>query len=203
MIIPQSKKSLNKNSRIRRRSARLKQSPLRECADCSYATYPATGRCTNVECPKHRRESGAMTGEQLLREYALPALYHGRRWGTWVLDVERLCLVHQGQPVDRGDGSGVTEGVPQYVAFIGKYEVDLERIEDSAAALDWVFQVAGKTWANARVTKDLLNAFDDIIHPQANLCSGACGSGHGGRVIENPGAFLRNRIATVGVKEAA
>jgi hypothetical protein len=203
VIIPQSKKSLNKNSRIRRRSARSKQSPLRECADCSYATYPGTGRCTNVECPKHRRERGAMTGEQLLREYAPPALYHGRRWGTWMLDVERLCLVHQGHPVDRGDGSGITKGVPRYVAFIGSYEIDLERIADSASALDWIFQVAGKTWANARVTKDLLNALDDVIHPQANLCSGACGSGHGDRVIKDPGAFLRNRIATAGVKDAA
>ncbi len=144
-----------------------------------------------------------MTGEQLLREYALPALYHGRRWGTWSLDAERLCLVHQGKPVDRGDGSGVTEGVPRYVAIIGKYEVDLERIGDSASVLDWIFQVAGKTWASARVTKDLLNALDDVIHPQANLCSGACGSGRGGRVIENPGAFLRNRIATSLAKRGA
>lgn len=165
MILPQHRSHLNKNSQIRRRSARSKQSSIRECAP--------------------------------------PALYHGRRWGPWTLDVERLCLVYQGQPVDRGDGSGVTKGVPRYVAFIGSYEVDLERISDSASALDWIFQINGSIWGMSGSMQHLLNAIKDIFNPQSSLCSGACGSGRGGKVIENPGEFLRKRIATVGKQGAA
>jgi hypothetical protein len=145
-----------------------------------------------------------MTGDQILREFAPPPLLHGRKWGDWTLDIERLCLVHLAFPVDLGNGSGRTEGVPPYTAFWGDYEIDLERACDSAAMLDWIYQIRGKGWASARVMKDLLEAFHDILHPQGNLCSGACGGGGGGMVIKNPGAFLRRRIATVGrTKEAA
>jgi hypothetical protein len=176
----------------------------RSCTKCGYALYPNTGRCTSCECPRHVRKSGgAMTGGELLHEYAPPPLFHGRRWGTWTLDTERLVLVYDAHPhpVRRGDGSGVTEGVPQYTAFLGPYELDLERVADSAGLLDWIFQIHGKSWATARVTKDLLNALDSILHPQASLCSGACGSGRGGKTIPNPGEFLRKRIATVGVNK--
>ena len=164
----------------------------RECSKCGYALYPNTGRCTNHECPKHRREGGVMTAAELVFEYAPPPLYHGRKWGDWTLDTERLCLDFEAHPVMRG------EGPDQYLAYIGHYEIDLERVRDSAAALDWIFQILGKNWATQRVMKDLLNAIDDIIHPQANLCSGACGSGGGGKVIKDPSAFLRGRISTVG-----
>jgi len=124
-------------------------------------------------------------------------LFHGRRWGKWVLDTERFCLVYDGKPVHRGEGSGVTHGVGKYVAFLGKYEIDLESISQSSGMLDWIFQVSGKTWATARVTKDLLNALDDIFHPQGNLCSGGL-SGSTTQTIANPTAFLRARIASVG-----
>jgi hypothetical protein len=165
----------------------------RECSSCHYALYPNTGRCANFECPNYERTGGAMTGAQLLREYAPPALFHGRKWGEWTLDAERLCLVFRGGPVTRGEGSGVTEGVERYVAYLGRYEIDLEQIRQSSRVLDWIFQVAGKTWATARVTRDLLNAFDSIFHPQRNLCSGGAN-----KVIANPSAFLKQRIATAG-----
>jgi hypothetical protein len=195
MSIPQSNNPLNT---IPNQAACLTATPFPECGECGYATYPNSGRCTNFECPKHRREGGAMTASQLLYEYAEPRLFHGRKWGAWSLDTERMCLVFEGKPVEHGDGSGLTQGVPRYTAIIGHYEIDLERVRDSAAALDWIFQILGKNWATQRVMKDLLEAFDDIFHPQANLCSGACGSGGGGKVIKDPGAFLRHRIATVG-----
>jgi hypothetical protein len=169
------------------------------CSHCSYALYPVTGRCTNGECPRHRRKGGGvMTADQLLREYAPPSLFHGRKWGDWTFDSERLCLVFRAAPQPRGEGSDVTVGVPLYTGFFGTYEIDLERVRDSAALLDWIFQIQKKLWASARVVKDLLNAFDSIFDPQANLCSGACGAGSGGRVIKNPGEFLQKRIATVG-----
>ena len=185
-----------RNSNTRKRNPTRRP---RSCSKCAYALYPNTGRCTNYECPRHERKSGgAMTGDDLLREYAPPPLFHGRRWGAWTLDTERLVLVCDAHPVTRDDGSGVTEGVPQYTVFLGPYEIDLERVRDSAGLLDWIFQIHTKSWTTARVTKDLLNALDSIFHPQANLCSGACGNGRGGKIIANPGAFLRKRIETVG-----
>jgi hypothetical protein len=170
----------------------------RECALCNYALHPNTLRCSNGECPRHARESGgAMTAAQILHEFAPPSLFHGRRWGSWILDVERLCLVYDGKSVHRGEGSGVTRGVGAYVAFLGKYEIDLESISRSSGMLDWIFQINGKTWSTARVTKDLLNAFDDVFHPQRNLCSGGL-SGSSTQTIENTAGFLRARIASVG-----
>jgi hypothetical protein len=166
----------------------------RECRDCHYALYPATGRCTNFECPRYERSGGAITGDQLLREYEPPPLFHGRHWGDWILDVERLCLVYRAFPVALGNGSGLTQGVPPHTAFWGDYEIDLERVRDSAAMLDWIFQIRGKSWASSRVMRDLLEAFHSIFYPQASLCSGACGSGGGGKVIKSAGEFLRKRI---------
>lgn len=93
-------------------------------------------------------------------------------------------------------------GVEQYTAFIGCYEIDVEAIRQSSGMLDWIFQIGGKTWATARVTKDLINAFDSVFHPQHNLCSGGSN-----KIIQNPRAFLRHRIETVGkdgpLKDAA
>ena len=166
----------------------------RECSRCRYATYPETGRCTNYECPRHVRVGGgAMTGAQLLREYAPAPLFHGRHWGSWVLDVERLCLTFEGQPAVRGG----MEGCPEYIAYLGRYEIDIEHIRNSASALDWIYQVNKKVWGTARTMKDLLNAFDDIFDPQANLCSCSLGGGTG-KVIEDPRAFLQHRVASVG-----
>jgi hypothetical protein len=162
------------------------------CIKCGYALYPATGRCTNWKCPRHDRKPGAMTLEQISNEYVPPPLFHGRTWGEWVLDTERLCLVFRGKPVTRGEGPN------QYVGYFGIYEIDIERISDSPAMLDWIYQFGGKIWAAGSGLKDLINAFDDVFDPQASLCSGACGNGGGGKVIKNPGAFLRKRIATVG-----
>lgn len=174
---------------------RVKKHPAsldRECPDCHYAKYPNSGLCSNPECPQYHRSNRAMTSDELLHEFAPPTLFHGRRWGQWFLDVERLTLVFDAWQEERGNGSGRTEGVPKYTAYFGKYEVDLETIRHSAGMLDWVFQISNKSWATRAVTKDLLNAFDSIFHPQANLWSG-----HSHKVIANPKAFLRNRFEAV------
>lgn len=169
----------------------------RECPDCHYALFPNTGRCTNFECPRYERSGGAMTGDQILREFAPPRLFHGRRWGSWTFDLERVCLVHDATPVTRGEGRH-----DEYVAFLGDYEIDVERIRQSSQVLDWIFQIRGKGWATSRVMRDLIEAFDDIFSPQANLCSNGFN-----KVIENPKAFLKRRVATVGkdgpLKDAA
>jgi hypothetical protein len=71
------------------------------------------------------------------------------RWGNWQFEPKNLTLTHS------------TEG----------YEIDLERIHSSAAILDWIFQIQGKAWADAKTMHDLLRAFDDILAPQDNYCS--------------------------------
>lgn len=114
-------------------------------------------------------------------------LFHGRRWGSWTFDTERLVLVHGAEPVMRGRDDD------EYVAFLGNYEIDVERIHQSAQVLDWILQIRGKTWASSVVMRDLIEAFDDIFALQANLCS--FGSN---KIIGNPTAFLKCRIGTVG-----
>ncbi|MGI8514051.1 MAG: hypothetical protein ACR2NT_02735 [Acidimicrobiia bacterium] len=52
-----------------------------------------------------------------------------------------------------------------------RYEVDLERCLTSAQVLDWICQVAGKTWADDQTLAGLVRAIDDILHPQGTLCS--------------------------------
>lgn len=51
------------------------------------------------------------------------------------------------------------------------YEVDLERCLSSAQVLDWICQVAGKSWATPYVVAGLVRALDDVLEPQASLCS--------------------------------
>ena len=55
----------------------------------------------------------------------------------------------------------------------GSYDVDLSRCHTSAAVLDWIAQIANKSWAreNPPVLAGLVNALNDLVHPQANLCS--------------------------------
>lgn len=54
-----------------------------------------------------------------------------------------------------------------------KYEIDLERMPDAAAMLDWIFQVATKKWMTPAAVHELLHALKILVHPQGTLCSGA------------------------------
>jgi hypothetical protein len=61
-----------------------------------------------------------------------------------------------------------------YVLFWGdprRYEVDLERCRTSAEVLDWICQVAGKQWSDDANLAGLVRAINDVLHPQASLCS--------------------------------
>lgn len=75
------------------------------------------------------------------------------QWGHWTLKPDTYELVYE---VD--DGS--------------VYEVPLDEITSSAAALDWVYQLHAKTWMTPRGIHDLLTAIDDVIGGQGSLCSG-------------------------------
>ena len=48
------------------------------------------------------------------------------------------------------------------------YEIDLDRCQTSADLLDWIFHVRGKF--NDQDNLDLMQAFEDVLHPRANLC---------------------------------
>ena len=103
-------------------------------------------------------------------------LRHQRRqWGRWRLYTETLELVFEERPGCSG------------------YCIDLERMNTSAAVLDWIFQLHGKGWCSSEDIGDLIAALDDILSPQARLCSGAGGGGrrHGSRI--NATAVLRAR----------
>ncbi len=140
-----------------------------ECGLCHYAFYLNTGRCTNYFCPNHEAEQHTRTLGQFIHVYAKPPLFHDRRWGNWRLDAERLCLVFE---QDRWT-----------------YEVDIERINNSAQMLDWIYQVKQKGWASPTVLCDLLNSLHDLFNPQANLCS------YGGDKKINATEFLKAKIA--------
>lgn len=53
------------------------------------------------------------------------------------------------------------------------YPVDMEECTHSAEVLDTICQVAEKTWADDETLAGLVRALNDVLRPQANLCS--CG----------------------------
>ena len=73
-------------------------------------------------------------------------------WGGWKLDGCELAY-----PVYGGGG---------------EYPVDLTRFTSSAQVLDMIMQVAGKKWATDKCVAGLVRALDDLLQPQAHLCSG-------------------------------
>lgn len=52
-----------------------------------------------------------------------------------------------------------------------RYEIDLESCVNSAEVLDWLCQIVQKDWADDRVVAGLLHAVNDVLRPQAHLCS--------------------------------
>lgn len=75
------------------------------------------------------------------------------QWGNWKFIADNLTLLY------REPG-----------CFC---EIDLEEIQTSAHIADWIFQVAGKPWASSEAVHSLIQAFTQILDPQANYCS--CG----------------------------
>lgn len=69
-------------------------------------------------------------------------------WGNWTLDTHDGYLVHE-----------------------NGYEINLAECRTPAGLLDWIFQIRPKNWADANEIATLLEAFEDIIEPQASLCS--------------------------------
>ena len=79
-----------------------------------------------------------------------------RQWGPWKLD-KQAARLSIGSPTDWPS-----------------YWIDLKDCTSSAVVLDVICQIAGKQWATDDVLAGLVRALDDILEPQATLCS--CGT---------------------------
>lgn len=156
----------------------------RECNRCRYA-FDSDGNCTNPDC-EVRRESPHSDSR------VRPELFHGRRWGAWVLDLERYTVVHDGRPTVR------RSNLPPYVAFLGTYECDLEYMRTPARLVDFIYQIRGSVWGINGGVQDFVNASHDILYPQSSLCSNGIA-----KTIENPREFLEGRVAASVAKQGA
>jgi len=77
------------------------------------------------------------------------------RWGIWQLK--------EGSVLRCGNFS---------LSGVGFYEIELDRMTSRAEMLDTIFQVANKNWITSEAIGDLVRALDDLLDPQAHLCSG-------------------------------
>ena len=82
-----------------------------------------------------------------------------KMYNLWGLDRQHMTLTLKQGLIGREE-----RRVPQY-------EIDLNRCRTSAMVLDWIMQVAGKSWVTKEMLGDLVLAFNQILRPQANLCS--------------------------------
>jgi hypothetical protein len=98
-----------------------------------------------------------------------------RTWGRWLLCTDTLELVYEERPGR------------------AKYFIDLERMNTSAAMLDWIFQLCRKRWVTPTDAGNLVRALQDIFNPQARLCSLACTTGHKVGQTIDASAYLRAR----------
>jgi hypothetical protein len=69
--------------------------------------------------------------------------------GQWTVRLDNLTIEHSG------------EG----------YWIDLERCRTSSQVLDWIMQVANKSWADDGTVASLVRAIEYALRPQATLCS--------------------------------
>jgi len=59
---------------------------------------------------------------------------------------------------------------------IHEYQVSLRDCCNSAQILDWIAQVADKTWASNELIGELVRYLDYLLHLQASVCGGGKGS---------------------------
>jgi hypothetical protein len=70
------------------------------------------------------------------------------KWGPWAFDEKHLVVRHDEH----------------------HYEVPIGECRESAHALDWIAQVASKTWATDADVGSLVRAFDDLLDLQGLFC---------------------------------
>jgi hypothetical protein len=74
------------------------------------------------------------------------------RWGRWRLRKKTNVLL-------------------LYVDRRVQYLVDLDQMKTSAQCLDWIFQASNKVWMTTEDRGNLIEAIQELIDPQATLCS--------------------------------
>lgn len=74
---------------------------------------------------------------------------HGDTWGRFTFRRDNLTLEH---------------------GLYGYY-IDLERCKTPAQLLDYMFQIEAKTWMTLEDKGHLVEAVQDLLYPQQNLCS--------------------------------
>jgi hypothetical protein len=77
-------------------------------------------------------------------------------------------------PPRQSDWGGWRREGLELVYGSGVYPVDLEGLNSSAVMLDLIMQVAKKNWATNTCLAGLVRALNDLLQPQAYLCS--CGA---------------------------
>jgi hypothetical protein len=94
-----------------------------------------------------------MTEILTFADYRPPTLAElSKRWGGWRLEGLELLF-------------------PAYTG--GCYPIDVQRFTSSAQMLDMIMQIAHKTWADDECLAGLVRALNELLQPQAHLCS--CG----------------------------
>ena len=71
-------------------------------------------------------------------------------WGGWGANFKRGTLYHAAED----------------------YEIDLDECLTAGGVLDWLMQVAGKTWATPEVLAGLVHLVDRLVDPQGTVCRG-------------------------------
>jgi len=105
-----------------------------------------------------------------------------RRWGPWLYDERALSLVFD--PRNEREAGGET-------AYLARdYDIDLRRCRDSHQVLDWIAQIANKTWASPATIGYLVRALNDLLGLQAFMCGGALNSATSGDAIEDMRAHI-------------
>jgi hypothetical protein len=123
-----------------------------------------------IRALKHPPEDGLGTS---LADFKMPdAPKHGDRWGRWVLN---------------GDGQNWTLDLTDIGETGSEYYIPLYSIHESSQLLDWIIQLADKTFVSTEDIGCLVLALDEIFMTQATLC----GSGASKRL--EPG-FLDQRL---------
>ena len=83
-------------------------------------------------------------------------------WGDWHFCKSNLCL----DLLPKNHSTKWSHNCPFY-------QIDLEEINNTAKILDCIYQLKGKNLSlyGEHVVRDLIDAFDDVLQPQANCCS--------------------------------
>lgn len=112
------------------------------------------------------------------------------KWGYWTYEWETHTL----------------NILKEYKGHLHDYQVDLDECTTSSELLDWIYQLNTKSWIEPQDLGDFIRATDDILEPQAHLCS--CGRNLKFKVTRfldtsvdvyfkkfpNFGQFLRSRV---------